>query len=334
MSVAVVRRALPVLDRETAARLTRLARPRAPLSLPSGWSLEDAACAWPGGSGWCRAGLLLSGAPAALWCPRALAAAILDTLPAPADAAEDLLPLLLALALDPLLCALEAAGATSAAVLAVSRHADAPSLGTRALTLHAFGRRWPLLLAADDATLDAVLRPWPAVAQPADDVVLGATLRLGSTGLALGVLRGLGAGDVVLMQTRRGAGATGCLVVAGHLIAPAAWGARGWTLDGPPATGHANRKEWLGMSEPAQDGDADTAGHEDDIPVRLCFDLGRLDMTLGELRRLGPGAVLALPGPADAAISLTVGGRCLGQGELVEVAGHAGVRIVRILGRG
>ena len=88
------------------------------------------------------------------------------------------------------------------------------------------------------------------------------------------------------------------------------------------------------MSEPAQDGDATEAAHEDDIPVRLCFDLGRLDMTLGELRRLGPGAVLELPAPADAAISLTVGGRCVGQGELVEVAGHAGVRVVRILGRG
>lgn len=88
------------------------------------------------------------------------------------------------------------------------------------------------------------------------------------------------------------------------------------------------------MTEPAQDGAADEAAHEDDIPVRLCFDLGRLDMTLGELRRLGPGAVLELPGPADAAISLTVGGRCVGQGELVEVAGHAGVRVVRILGRG
>lgn len=338
MSVGIARRALPVLTREAAACRTRLSRPRARLVLQHGWTLEDAACAGREVGDWCRVGIVLSAAPPELPCelsfPWDLFGRILDTLPAGVDADQDTLALLLALVLDPLLCAMEAAGGPEMAVRSVSRVATPPAGAARALTLHVFDRPWPLLLAGADEALDAVLRCWPAAAQPADEVVLDATLRLGTTGLTLGVLRSLEVDDVVLMQTRRGHGRAGTLVVAGHLLAPAGWSGRGWTLEAAPAVAHTNRKEWLGMTELSARDAGDEAAHEDDIPVTVCFDLGRLEMTLGELRRLGPGAVLELPGTADAAVSLTVGGRCVGVGELVEVAGHSGVRMLRVLGRG
>ncbi len=342
MSVGIVRRALPVLTREAAACRTRLSRPRARLVLQQGWTLEDAACAGREAGDWCRVGIVLSAAPpelscelsCQLSCPWDLFGRILDTLPAGVEADQDTLALLLALALDPLLCAMEAAGGPEVTVLSVSRTGAPPPGAVRALTLHVFDRPWPLLLAGADEALDAALRRWPAAAQPADEVVLDATLRLGTTGLTLGVLRSLGIDDVVLMETRRGHGRAGTLVVAGHLLAPAGWSGRGWTLEAAPAAAHTNRKEWLGMTELSAHDAGDEASHEDDIPVTVCFDLGRLEMTLGELRRLGPGAVLELPGTADAAVSLTVGGRCVGVGELVEVAGHSGVRVLRVLGRG
>lgn len=73
---------------------------------------------------------------------------------------------------------------------------------------------------------------------------------------------------------------------------------------------------------------------EDDLPVMLCFDLGHLELTLAALRALGPGSVLALPAPSDAPVRVTVGGRVVGTGELVEIEGQLGVRLLRIFGRG
>lgn len=343
----MVRRAPAPIGAAEAARLTRLSGPRKPLALPGGRMLEDGACGRLAGALWCRLGVGLDGAAAALWFPWPVIEVALGALVGWRDAEDDLevVASLLELALDDELRALAALG-IDASLDDLSRH-DAPTVpapscrdasGQRALTLVAAGQRWPLLLEAADAVLDTVLARWPVAPAPADEVPLGATLRLGSTTLAAGVLRSLEPGDAVLPQTGLATAhgrAAGCLVVAGDRLAPARWDGQRWVLERAPGRAHADREGWLGMVDPVANGTGEAAeAGEDDIPLRLCFDLGRLEMKLGELRRLGPGAVLELPGPGAGTVALTVGGRRVGEGELVEVDGRAAVRVLRILGRG
>ncbi|MBN1946540.1 MAG: FliM/FliN family flagellar motor switch protein [Bradymonadales bacterium] len=64
--------------------------------------------------------------------------------------------------------------------------------------------------------------------------------------------------------------------------------------------------------------------------VSLDLVVGRLDMTLGELIGLRPGRVLTLSRRTDAPIEVGLDGRPIGQGELVEVEGRLGVRLVSV----
>lgn len=339
----VVRRPLRSFTREAAALQNRLNRPHAPLPLGDGWllhdrppALADAAAAWR------RVDFMASGIPAALFCAPALLDAVLGTLAVGPDASPDLLPLLLELALADIIDRLEAATGTDIVVLGLS-HADVPlPADTRTLRLKAFERRWTVALHAPAAVLDALFRSWPAASRSMDQLPLPAILRLGTTGLTLGVLRSLLIGDVVLLERRAGP-ARGMLAVAGHLLAPAEWNGSGWALRRAPTARGAEWEGWLGTSGgpgcgPDSGGAAENGpenvAEEGDIPVTLRFDLGRLELTLAELRQLGPGSVLELPGPADAPVRITVGGRCIGTGELVEVEGRAGVRVLQMLGHG
>lgn len=74
------------------------------------------------------------------------------------------------------------------------------------------------------------------------------------------------------------------------------------------------------------------AGHAgatalDHTPMLLSFELGRLALTLGQLRTLAPGAVLQLAHGGAAHIAVLCAGKALGQGEAVDVEGRLGIRI-------
>lgn len=336
-----VRRQLPALTQEEAARQSRLSQLRGPLLVVDGLVLRDAASPPVDDPDWHRIDVVLSGVSSgnlALFCPRGLLQAVLAGLSAGADAPDlpaDLQALALELAFDPLLGRLEAALDAKVSVRDVSRSAILPATHWRPLTVDAFGQAWPIILGAEMAVLDQIMRPWPTLAQSVDAVQLPLTLRLGATGLSLGALRSLQPGDAVLMEHHRGRHRMGKLVVADSMLAPAAWNGQGWTLEGGLKPARTDREDWLSTSDmPEQGAGAPEAAQEDQIPVRLCFDLGRLDMPLGEIRQLAAGSVIELPGTLDTPVSLTVGGRAIGTGELVDIQGRLGVRIVRILGRG
>jgi type III secretion protein Q len=72
----------------------------------------------------------------------------------------------------------------------------------------------------------------------------------------------------------------------------------------------------------------------EDIPVRLVFDFGDLELTLAELRRLVPGQVIDLARPVGHAVRLSVNGRRIGAGEIVEIEGRLGVRVTELLAGG
>lgn len=72
---------------------------------------------------------------------------------------------------------------------------------------------------------------------------------------------------------------------------------------------------------------ADTATRA--LPVLVEFELGRLELTLGELAGLQPGYVFALPAFVEGAnVTIRANGRAAGRGELVAVGDTLGVRLV------
>ena len=66
----------------------------------------------------------------------------------------------------------------------------------------------------------------------------------------------------------------------------------------------------------------------DGLPVQLQFEMGRCSTTLAALRTLAPGTVLPIDGGSPAAIAVVANGRQLGRGELVDINGQLGIRIV------
>jgi type III secretion system YscQ/HrcQ family protein len=64
-----------------------------------------------------------------------------------------------------------------------------------------------------------------------------------------------------------------------------------------------------------------------DIPIRLEFDLGGLELSLAQLAQLAPGSVLETNRDVAAPARILASGRVIGLGELVDVAGRLGVRI-------
>ena len=85
--------------------------------------------------------------------------------------------------------------------------------------------------------------------------------------------------------------------------------------------------EWS-MGNPTEFSDPDL----DDLPVRLVFEVGRVELSLGELQRLAPGALVPLARPPDEPLDIMANGRRLGRGTLVQIGDSLGVRIVSLAG--
>jgi flagellar motor switch protein FliM len=67
-------------------------------------------------------------------------------------------------------------------------------------------------------------------------------------------------------------------------------------------------------------------------PIEVVAELGRITLRGDELLGLAPGAVLTLPG-GRGDVSLRVGGELFAEGEIVDVDGELGVRILRVVAR-
>lgn len=67
------------------------------------------------------------------------------------------------------------------------------------------------------------------------------------------------------------------------------------------------------------------------LPIRLVFEVGRLEIPLAEVRRLAAGYVLPLARPTDAAVDIVANGRKIGRGSLLKIGDSIGVRVERLL---
>jgi type III secretion protein Q len=275
-----------------------------------------------------------------LRCPISLPRQILGAFD-PALQAEgmpsDLAALLLEAAMLPIISRCEQMTGRDVSIHALDQ-ADFPASeeGLR-LVLEYGDQRWPLLLSAVGARkgapdlITALLRFWPTSPRLMARFSLPAVLRIGTTTLSVAALASLQPGDAVLLLT--GDGKKGVLVVAEMWTATAQrQGAKWQLLEPPKAAFETGRMEWTLRSVDAVEGVQTDApiSNPDQLPVQLTFEVGRLEITLAELRTLGIGSVLELGRSVAEPIRISAQGRPVGQGELVDVEGAAGVKITRL----
>ena len=69
-----------------------------------------------------------------------------------------------------------------------------------------------------------------------------------------------------------------------------------------------------------------------DIPLELTVEVGRRNMTMGELIDLMPGTVVELDRPAGGQLDILANGKIIAKGEAVVVGDRYGVRILEVIG--
>ncbi|WP_423959890.1 type III secretion system cytoplasmic ring protein SctQ [Bradyrhizobium sp.] len=141
-------------------------------------------------------------------------------------------------------------------------------------------------------------------------------------------------GDVVTADHRCREERTAVAVLAEHLAAPVKLGAAGARLAAPPLRIRGSIWEWS-MANGGDSSQADLKDTElDDIPVKLLFELGRVELSLAEVRRLTAGALIPVPRLLDESVDISANGRRIGRGSLVRVGDNLGVRITRLFHHG
>ncbi len=293
----------------------------AALSAQLGFEVRISGRALPGhgtaGCGCAQLGFDLPALPgtASLELDATLVAAVVDRMaggPGDAAAASEPTPLEAA-ALELLaLVALEAVSRREDVERALSprlTRACAPPASPLAVALEvdAGGRRGRGRLLLPPSAVRA-LRGSPLVPAGLADVAIACSLRSGSASLDGPDADALGPGDVLVLDAAPGA--------SGALVVPGGFRAGGRIADA------AFHVEETSMTET-------TAA----MPIPVEVELARVPVTLADLARLEPGAVLPLPVDRSGRVVLRVGERALARGELVDVDGAVGVRILSLEGR-
>lgn len=92
------------------------------------------------------------------------------------------------------------------------------------------------------------------------------------------------------------------------------------------------RERWMSMSDEGRDHAAQVLQSMGDAPIELVVELARFEMPLGELAALRPGEVLSTGRAIGERVILRAGERLIAQGELVDVEGEIGVRLLSLAG--
>lgn len=167
------------------------------------------------------------------------------------------------------------------------------------------------------------VRRWLDLPQP---------LRIGFSGprLDAGAWGALYPGDVIVVSRDR---TLQCRVFACDRSWPLTASSQGWRIDGPPRT-FPFPQEPSAMNQTDSTVDDDKPDDSGDhparsLPVQLDFEIGKLELSVGELAALQPGYVFALPANLEGAnVAVRANGRSVGRGELVAVGDTLGVRLL------
>lgn len=161
------------------------------------------------------------------------------------------------------------------------------------------------------------------------DAQVALRIEVGRTAVARADLAGLAAGDVVLFERFGVRDARG-----GPVTLRLGRGGFAARLDGDALTVTDGFRLNPGVTTMDSGEKSDAASADQllrELPVEVVCELGRVTMSGRELVELRPGAVIPAGRPLAGPVDLTVGGRVVARGELVDVEGEIGVRIVQLV---
>jgi flagellar motor switch protein FliN/FliY len=69
------------------------------------------------------------------------------------------------------------------------------------------------------------------------------------------------------------------------------------------------------------------------VPLHLTAELGRRQMAVSEVLKLGTGSIVELDHPASGPVDILVADQLIARGEIVAVDDNFGVRITELIGR-
>jgi type III secretion protein Q len=338
--------ALPAIPPARAESLNAFYRSRPALVFPLAGHTATIVASWPPmPDDLCdnyRVEFAVDGAPGTLMVSRSLITALVGALDP--DLGVDHLPphhlaLLLELALSDALSRLERGLGSQLAIGSVGKCADAANeVAALAFRIAVDG------LGAFAAELSLPPRHAIHLAQFLDRCAGGVVaeielpvpvcVRVGAVTCALGEIATLEPGDVVMADRSCHGGQTAVAVLAEHLATPVELTVDGAQLTAPPVRVEGSFWEWS-MESGA---DRSQAGPEktdlDDIPVKLLFELGRVELSLAEVRQLAPGALIAMPRLLEESVDISANGRRIGRGSLVRIGNNLGVRITKLFHHG
>jgi type III secretion protein Q len=164
--------------------------------------------------------------------------------------------------------------------------------------------------------LDVLDRCCPRSPLAFDTLPVGAQLNAGDAPLTVAQWRSLQPGDVVMLD--QAADAHPSLVIGGCLQVSVQVEGSCVRLRQAPFPLNRNHP----MSTPdAPDSTLDS------LPLTLVCQLGSHELSLAQLREMGPGSVLPLATDSER-VDLMINGRRVGQGELVRIGSGLGVRVL------
>ncbi len=222
------------------------------------------------------------------------------------------------------------------AAVCPEHHAPAgadPSVLTLMITVEGLGRSWcELRLACGAANkLVALFDQCAATQQRADDLPVTVCVRVAAATFSVGEISRLSPGDIVLVEQCCRQTHAAVAVIAEHLVAPIELTAAGGQFVTAPMPGRGSAWEWsMETMAGKPSGDGEQNGVLDDLPVKLVFELGRVDLSLREIRQLAPGAVVALARPLEDSVDVVANGRRIGRGHLIQIGDSLGVRLARL----
>jgi type III secretion protein Q len=151
-------------------------------------------------------------------------------------------------------------------------------------------------------------------------------VRVAAATFAVGEIATLSPGDVVMADQS-------CqqMQTAVHLVAPVDLTTAGAQIAARPTRARGSLWEWS-MENGGDRSPTDVLQKTDldDIPVKLLFELGRIELSLAEIRQLAPGALIALQRPLEDSVDILANGRRIGRGNLVQIGDSLGIRITRL----
>ncbi len=199
-----------------------------------------------------------------------------------------------------------------------------------------------LLLAPESLLALCEAGQWQPTAQPLPpSFQLSIALTLGRLRLPMTQLRSVRAGDVLMLEQAffdvQGSGQLrvgkhrlrGCIDDESGRVRLTLISIEETSVDEELSAQHYSGYEEHDLDEPV----VDVFGHEpfDELSMALNVRCGTLNLTLGELRNLAPGAVLSISGYAPGMAGLYYGDRPIGLGQLVEMDGRLGLQLSRVI---